>query len=93
MIRVLQQGAAWTVVRDGQLMREGAGAAVHKTREQAERHAARLAAKLHEPVHGTQAAASSAAATSSPVEGEDQALQRIETSAASPVVTPEPPDA
>ena len=48
MIRVVQQGAAWTVVRDGQLMREGAGAAVHKTRELAVRHAARLAAKLQE---------------------------------------------
>jgi hypothetical protein len=93
MIRVVQQGAAWTVVRDGQLMREGAGAAVHKTREQAERHAARLAAKLHEPVHGAQGAASIAAATSSPVADADRALQRIETSAASPVVTPEPPDA
>lgn len=89
MIRVVQQGAAWTVVRDGQLMREGAGAAVHKTREQAERHAARLAAKLHEPVQATQAAASSA----SPVADADRALQRIETSAASPVVTPEWPDA
>ena len=48
MIRVLQQGAAWTVVRDGQLMRDGAGAAVHKTRELAEQHAVRLAQKLHE---------------------------------------------
>ncbi|HTV00670.1 MAG TPA: hypothetical protein VMF13_09045 [Luteitalea sp.] len=48
MIRVLQQGAAWTVVQDGKLLREGAGAAVHKTREQAEQHAARLAAKLHD---------------------------------------------
>ena len=48
MIRVLQQGAAWTVVQDGKLLREGAGAAVHKTREQAEQHAARLAAKLQD---------------------------------------------
>lgn len=52
MIRVLQQGAAWTVVRDGRLMREGAGAAVHKTRELAERHAARLAVKFHEELQG-----------------------------------------
>lgn len=52
MIRVVQQGAAWTVVRDGQLMREGAGAAVHKTRELAERHAARLAAKFREEWQG-----------------------------------------
>lgn len=51
MIRVVRQGAAWTVVRDGRLMREGAGAAVHKTRELAEQHAARLAAKLQEEVH------------------------------------------
>lgn len=48
MIRVIQQGAAWTVVQDGRLLREGAGAAVHKTRELAEQHAARLAAKLHD---------------------------------------------
>jgi hypothetical protein len=92
MIRVVQQGAAWSVVRDGQLMREGAGAAVHKTREQAERHAARLAAKWHEPVHGTEGAAPSVPAPSSPVGDDDQALQRIETSAASPVVTPGPND-
>jgi hypothetical protein len=51
MIRVVQQGAAWTVVRDGRLMREGAGAAVHKTRELAEQHAARLAEKLQEELH------------------------------------------
>jgi hypothetical protein len=50
MIRVIRQGAAWTVVQDGRLLREGAGAAVHKTREQAEEHAARLAAKLHDEV-------------------------------------------
>lgn len=56
MIRVVQQGAAWTVVRDGQLMREGAGAAVHKTRELAERHAARLAAKFQEELQGVGAA-------------------------------------
>ena len=48
MIRVVQQGAAWTVVRDGRLLREGAGAAVHKTREEAEQHAVRLAEKLQE---------------------------------------------
>ena len=51
MIRVVQQGAAWTVVRDGRLMREGAGAAVHKTRELAEQHAARLAEKLQDELH------------------------------------------
>ena len=50
MIRVIRQGAAWTVVQDGRLLREGAGAAVHKTREQAEEHAARLAAKLQDEV-------------------------------------------
>jgi hypothetical protein len=50
MIRVIRQGAAWTVVQDGRLLREGAGAAVHKTREQAEEHAARLAAKLNDEV-------------------------------------------
>jgi len=50
MIRVVRQGAAWTVVRDGRLLREGAGAAVHKTRELAEEHARRLAEKLHEEV-------------------------------------------
>lgn len=50
MIRVMRQGAAWTVVRDGRLLREGAGAAVHKTREMAEEHARRLAEKLHEEV-------------------------------------------
>lgn len=52
VIRVVQQGAAWTVVRDGRLMRQGAGAAVHKTRELAERHAVRLAEKLRGRVHG-----------------------------------------
>lgn len=56
MIRVVQQGAAWTVVRDGQLMREGAGAAVHKTRALAELHAARLAAKFQEEWQGGGAA-------------------------------------
>lgn len=56
MIRVVQQGAAWTVIRDGQLMREGAGAAVHKTRELAERHAARLAAKFQDEWQGVVAA-------------------------------------
>lgn len=50
MIRVVRQGAAWTVVRDGRLLREGAGAAVHKTRALAEEHARRLAEKLHEEV-------------------------------------------
>ncbi len=50
MIRVVRQGAAWTVTRDGRLMREGVGAAVHKTRELAEQHAARLAEKLQEEV-------------------------------------------
>ena len=50
MIRVIRQGAAWTVVQVGRLLREGAGAAVHKTREQAEEHAARLAAKLQDEV-------------------------------------------
>lgn len=50
MIRVIQQGAAWTVVQDGKLLREGAGAAVHKTREMAEQHATRLAAKLRDEV-------------------------------------------
>ena len=56
MIRVIRQGAAWTVVQDGRLLREGAGAAVHKTREQAEEHAARLAAKLHDEVQAVPAA-------------------------------------
>ena len=51
MIRVVQQGAAWTVVRDGRLVREGAGAAVHKTRDSAERHARRLAEKLDDELH------------------------------------------
>jgi electron transfer flavoprotein alpha/beta subunit len=50
MIRVMQQGAAWTVVRDGRLMRDGAGAAVHKTRELAVQHALRLAEKSREEV-------------------------------------------
>jgi hypothetical protein len=57
MIRVIRQGAAWTVVQDGRLLREGAGAAVHKTREQAEEHAARLAAKLHDEVQPAEAEA------------------------------------
>ena len=48
MIRVIQQGGAWSVVRDGILIREGAAAAVHKTRELAEFHAARLAIKLRD---------------------------------------------
>ena len=48
MIRVIQQGGAWSVVRDGILIREGAAAAVHKTRELAELHAARLAIKLRD---------------------------------------------
>lgn len=50
MIRVVRQGAAWTVVRDGRLLRDGAGAAVHKTRALAEQHAMRLAQKLHDEV-------------------------------------------
>jgi hypothetical protein len=57
MIRVIRQGAAWTVVQDGRLLREGAGAAVHKTRAQAEEHAARLAAKLHDEVQSPPAEA------------------------------------
>ncbi|WP_239492472.1 hypothetical protein [Luteitalea sp. TBR-22] len=44
----MRQGAAWAVVRDGRLLREGAGAAVHKTKASAEEHARRLAAKLDE---------------------------------------------
>jgi len=48
MIRVIQQGGVWSVVRDGILIREGAAAAVHRTRELAEMHALRLAIKLRD---------------------------------------------